>query len=134
MATRQWIEMPISKGAGGDGPAHPKYDVGTSAVLVYRGPKVYVGVMDGRTPRYPDVRVLSREEARQLEQSFPFPLPAPGRHGHAGPLRLGDLVSLLTSRAGISECRGCQRRRSLLNNVTVWGWWRRSRPASRGVR
>lgn len=129
MATRHWIEMPVVADDDSRRLARPKYPVDTSALLVYRGPRVYVsftGRADRRTTGHPDVRRLTPAEARAFEESFPFPLPSPGAWQTGGPLRLGDLVSRVTRRAGITECGGCQRRRSLLNRFVVWGWWRPS--------
>ena len=130
MATRQWIQMPAADGATPLGqPTRPKYPVDASALLVYRGSNVYVSFSkdagDSEVLKQPDVRRLTPDEVRRLEESFPFPLPVPGVHRHGGPVRLGDLVSGLTGRLGIAECRGCQRRRTFLNNLVVWGWWRR---------
>jgi hypothetical protein len=129
MATRQWIQMPAAGGASVGQTARPKYPVDTSALLVYRGPNVYISfssdASDSEALKQPDVRRLTPDEIRRLEQSFPFPLPVPGVNRHGGPARLGDLVSRLTGRLGIAECRGCQGRRTFLNNLVVWGWWRR---------
>jgi hypothetical protein len=133
MATRQWIEMPVAAGDADGHGARPKYPVEASALLVYRGSKVYVsfsGRGDHGTTRRPDVRRLTPAEARAFEESFSFPLPsppppAPGARQAGAPLGLGDLVSRLTHRVGIAECGGCRRRRSLLNRLVVWGWWRR---------
>jgi hypothetical protein len=127
MATRHWIEMPVVADDDNPRTARPKYPVDTSALLVYRGPKVYVsfsGHGDRGTTGHPDIRRLTSAEAQAFEDSFPFPLPSPGAWPAPGPLRLGDLVSRATQRAGITECSGCQRRRSLLNRLVVWGWWR----------
>jgi hypothetical protein len=127
MATRQWIEMPVAASDGGRR-AQPKYPVDASALLVYRGSKVYVsfsGRSDHGTTGHPDVRRLTPVEAQAFEESFSFPLPSPGGREAGAPLRLGDLVSRLTHGVGIAECSGCQSRRSLLNKFVVWGWWRR---------
>lgn len=128
MMTRRWIEMPVVASDAPGAPARPKYPVDASAMLVYRGPKVYVS-FTGRGDRgmtgHPDVRRLTPAEARAFEESFSFPLPTPGARRAGGPLGLGDLVSRVTHGMGITECSGCQRRRSLLNKLVVWGWWRR---------
>jgi hypothetical protein len=129
MATRHWIEMPVAADDHNLRTARPKYPVDASALLVYRGSKVYIsfaGRGDRRTTRHPDVHRLTPAEARAYEDNFPFPLPTPRAWQAEGPVRLGDLVSRVTHRAGITECSGCQRRRSLLNRFVVWGWWRPS--------
>ncbi len=131
MTDTLWLEMPVAVRTGvADDRARPKYPVETNALLVYQGEKVYVRFPDG-TAQPPalnqaDCRWLTHTEAHALEESLPFPVSAPAAHHHDGkePVGLGEVVAWLTSKAGIEQCSACGRRKTRLNRITVWGWWR----------
>lgn len=142
MNAMRWLEVPVQPPSQGNGSPAPKYGTG-NAVVVYGTDSAYVGTADAETVRtltsHPDVRLLSPDDLRTIE---PFPgLPltweslenqVPGRGGHhhrrGRAIGLGDVISAITRRAGIPECGGCARRRTGLNRIVVWGWWR-ERPA-----
>lgn len=130
MTNASWLEMPTVRAGMPDNRARPKYAVETSALLVYQGEKVYVRFPIG-TARPPaldesDCRWLTDKEGRAFEESLPFPVSASFEHQHGGkgPVGLGDIVAWLTGKAGIEECAACGRRKTYLNRITVWGWWR----------
>ena len=131
MTDRAWIEMPVVPNETGDGWARPKYPVETSATLIYRDGRVYVAFKDEtareEAAKQPDCRLLSLIEARELEDSFPFPIASPGQQhvDENQPVGLGDAVAWLASRLGIEECEPCRKRKRSLNRVVIWGWWRR---------
>ena len=107
MASTSPIVRPAASTASTTDSASAPLDVDASALLVYRGSKVYIsfaGRGDRRTTRHPDVHRLTPAEARAFEDNFPFPLPTPRAWQAEGPVRLGDLVSRVTHRAGITEC------------------------------
>ena len=123
--------MPLISVAPGPSEPQPKYPIDANALLIRRGSVVYVAfethTEQARFTQHQDVRLLTAAEATQFESSLPFPL---RRRGPArpAPMRLGDVVHVLTTRLGIAACGGCRKRRRLLNNAIIWGWWRR--PAS----
>lgn len=142
MNAMRWLELPVQPPSSRNESPAVKYETG-NAVIVYGSESAYVGTADADTVKvlasHPDVRLLSPDDLRRID---PFPgLPLtwesletqfPGRDGHhhrnRGAIGLGDVISAITHRARIPECGSCARRRSGLNRITVWGWWR-ERPA-----
>lgn|SRR5215207_8300026 len=129
---QSWLQMPAISDGEGPIAVRPKYSVDADALLIYRGSNVYMMVQDDRAraglTSYPDVRVLTALESHGFEESLPFPVAtrtAGMRTGTAG-VQLGDLVHRVTRRLGIQHCAGCRKRRTALNRVVVWGWWRRA--------
>lgn len=127
---KTWIEMPIVGGATGTH-VRPKYPIESDAMLVYRGERVYVllgnRVAMAQAHRHEDVRLMTPDESHVLEKRVPFPLTAAPlfHHNHGRPpLRLGDAIAYLAWRIGVAECAGCRRRRTSLNRLVIWGWWR----------
>jgi hypothetical protein len=129
---RVWIEMPaVGSGVSSD-PVRPKYAVHGHALLLHREGKVYVVFRDERDHeemvKQADCRPLTLAEGRAFEESLPFPnlpqlLPGNLQNGKRN-VALGDVVSWLTRRAGITEGSACQQRKRWLNRIVVWGWWR----------
>jgi hypothetical protein len=134
----RWLEIPVRLPTNSDQPVAVKYDTGSS-VVVYRDSSAYVGLADHhvitRLLTYPDVRELSAEDLELIQPMPGLPVTWTSlskqvsnlgyHHSHHHTIGLGDLVTKLTRRIGIPECRSCARRRSFLNGLTVWGWWRR---------
>jgi hypothetical protein len=132
--------MPTVANGSDFGRLRPKYSVGSRAILVYRGEKVYV-LLGDETARpelegHSDVRRLLGKEAQGLEGKYPFlPLltrdvldPSRGRpDGAGGVLLLGDVIARLAKILGIIECEPCRKRRKLFNRLPLWGWWRPDR-------
>jgi hypothetical protein len=125
---RSWIAMPALE--GGTAAVHLKYPLEGNALVLYRGETAYVALEDrtaqDKVVRHPDVHLLTDRESREFEESLPFPAvpldPAPD-----GAVRLGDVVSWLTTRLRIRECADCRRRKRRLNKIGVWGWWARAK-------
>jgi hypothetical protein len=127
--SRTWVEMP----AVSDDPkaaVRPKYPLDVNALVIYRGSKAYLAFEDQRARHavveHADVRLLTSDEGLRFEQSVSLP-PLEKRQEPGRVSRLGDVVHRLTKRAGFTECAGCGRRRTQLNKVIVWGWWRTPR-------
>ena len=133
MSDTAWLEMPLATGRPSGAPARPGYPVEGSALLIYRGDKVYLASRGEAFTREllekPDVRWLSEAEARTLEASLPGVGAA--RLHSLGKARgqsvtsdrrilLGDLISRVTAGLGISECSACGQRKRKLNRITVW--------------
>jgi hypothetical protein len=132
---KNWLKMPAVADGSVLGRLRPKYPLSSRAILVYHIDSVYVLLADGKAraevERHSDVRRPSSEEVQELEETHPFlPFVATdeidlvrGRSdGRA--LLLGDVVSRLAKAVGIVECAPCKRRRTRLNNIPLWGWWR----------
>lgn len=129
-----WLEMPVTGGAVANDPVRPVHEIGGSALLVYRGDRVYVTVDDpdliNRFTALPDVRVLSPDEVGDFEATLPGAGAFTGRRGARldradsavkdGRLGLGDMISWLAGRLRIRECRACSQRRKTLNRVVSW--------------
>ena len=133
MSTPVWMEMPVSEDTLQGKPARPRHTIDGSALLVYRGDKVYVAVRETGAAdtllRQSDVRRLPADEAQRIEDSLPgigaaklhsLGVPSDDSQSRHGRLGLGDLVSRFTSRLGIPECDACGRRKKKLNALTVW--------------
>ena len=133
MTDRVWIEMPAVRSETESNRVQPKYPVETKALLIYRAEKVYIafdeGLVQKEVEQFEDCRRLTTNEAIELEESLPFPIPSENvNHNHAPEKRsvgLGDIVSWLTRKLGIEECSACSSRKRSLNRVAVWGWWRK---------
>ena len=135
MATeRVWIEMPAIGTGTTDDPVRPKYPVQGKAFLIHQRGKVYVVLGDERARnealQHADCRLLTPGEGSLFEETLPFPLPPQlfphdDHNNQRRPVGVGDLVARLTRRVGIAECSACQQRKRRLNNIIVWGWWRR---------
>ena len=124
MTSRKWVEMPAVFDAPTATAVRPKYPIDSSALIVYRGSKVYVVFEDERVRdeviKYADVHLLTPTDGQQFEDSLPFPLPQEGQdYARGGAIRLGDVVHRVTKRLGLAECSGCRRRRRLLNRVVL---------------
>jgi hypothetical protein len=134
MNGRSWIEMPVSDRATPGDPIRPRYAIEGSALLVYRGERVYVALDEldviHRISQLPDVHRLSADEAASFEATLPGS-GAFANHGHMGPnhhaeeektneVGLGDVVSWLTNTLGIHECSACSERKKKLNKLTIW--------------
>jgi hypothetical protein len=122
-----WLEMPADYDAPTSA-GRARHPTKGSPLIIYRDSKAYVLCRDEDCQRelirYHDVRLLTDAEARTFEDGLPIPL-RPSRSG--GEVGLGDLVHRLTTMARIAECTACSKRRSVLNKVVVWGWWKTSR-------
>jgi hypothetical protein len=135
MSARSWIEMPVSDGTIPSEHVRPMHVIQGSALLVYRGEKVYAaldepGVVD-RIAQLPDVRRLTPDEAVSLEATLPGGGMLPShrhtaRPGHAvlaersGRVGLGDVIGWLTRTLRIQECGPCSQRKKRLNRITIW--------------
>jgi hypothetical protein len=122
MHDRQWIEMPAAGDPPSGEPARPKHRVPGRAILVYRGRRVYVALDEPaqveRMMRLSEVRRLDRGEVLELETAVPGMSSSANRTpDHAG---LGDVISWMTTRMGIPECRACAERRTRLNRLVPW--------------
>jgi len=108
----------------------PKYPINGSGLVIYRGSKAYALLTEvsvhNELLEHSDVRLLNQDEVRQFENHLPFPVTDFQSANGTRELRLGDLLHLLTKRAGISECGACRQRRRILNRVVIWGWWKQS--------
>ena len=134
MNVRWWIEMPVSDTAVAGEPVRPRHEIEGNALLVYRGEKVYVTTdepnVNDRIAGLPDIRVLSPDEAANLEATLPGAgaftrsrnthLGQAARASTDGRLGLGDVVSWLTGILRIHECGACSKRRTTLNKIAVW--------------
>lgn len=133
MSAPVWMEMPVSEDTLQGKPARPRHAIEGSALLVYRGDKVYVAVQETGAAdtllRQPDVRQLPADEAQRIEDSLPgigaaklhsLSVPSDDSQSRYRRLGLGDLVSRVTSRLGIPECDACGRRKKKLNALTIW--------------
>ncbi len=133
----KWIEMPVAANDEGSHQDRPKYPIETSALLLYRGEMVYVPTRDkaiqGKALRHPDVRLLSKDEVRDMEATLKFPISLIDDAAFAAQkdllsrhtqVRLGDLVAWSTHKFRLNECHACRMRRTWLNRVVIWGWWR----------
>ncbi|MFH9400590.1 hypothetical protein [Streptomyces sp. NPDC017638] len=132
-----WLAMPVEHQAAKTALPALKYDV-PNAVVVRDSRLAYVGITDGDVAEqllaHADVKILSSEEKSLIElvpgvpvpwESLERQMPELGTgHRRKGAVGLGDLVSALTRRASIPECRSCARRRKGLNRIIIWGWWR----------
>ncbi|MGV9361052.1 hypothetical protein [Amycolatopsis sp. NPDC003731] len=122
----------------------PKYEIHGNALILHRGDEVVVAAREERTRsillRHPDVRALTVDEAHELQQTLPANFEATyaslgssasPAHAAVGGIRLGDLVSRVTSALRIKECGACRQRKNALNNLVWWppSAWRR-RPTS----
>jgi hypothetical protein len=127
-----WVQMPVGETAE----VSPKYDVGASAVLVYRGDKVFILVEDtavlAKVLAKPDVQRLSVDEMRQIERGIPGTflgaLIAHAEEDNAEgrlPVRLGDVIRRITVVLRIRECGSCAQRHNALNRFIIWRWWRK---------
>jgi hypothetical protein len=133
MNVRSWIEMPVSDRATPGDPTRPRYAIEGSALLVYRGERVYVALDEldviDRISQLPGVHRLSADEAASLEATLPGS-GAFANHGHmrsnhaeeekTNEVGLGDAVSWLTNTLGIHECGACSERKKKLNKLTIW--------------
>jgi hypothetical protein len=133
MVGSSWIEMPALAGAAVGEPARPKHPIQGTAVLVYRGERVYVALeepdMLRRIARLPDVRCLAPDEAAEFEATLPRQLALVtqerARSHHAarlnrrGRVGLGDVVQWLTGALRIQECGACGQRKKKLNAFTI---------------
>jgi hypothetical protein len=133
----QWLAMPVDQQAGRNGQSALKYDA-PNAVIVHGRGTAYVGLADDavaeRLLAHPDVEILSAAERKLMEplpglpvtwESLENQITSLGKgHRRKSAVGLGDVISALTRRARIPECGGCARRRTGLNRITVWGWWR----------
>jgi hypothetical protein len=131
MSVHSWIQMPVSDSTTPGEPLRPRHSIEGNALLIYRGDRVYAAleprVID-RLARLSDVRRLTPGEASNLEATLPGGRDSvTNRHKHprqvaedeSAPPGLGDAVSWLTSRMGIQECDGCNRRRKKLNKIAI---------------
>lgn len=142
MSTATWLEMPVERwNVAGRISTQPQYPVEGSALMVYRGDKVYVAsqayqVAEG-LGRREGVRQLTVDEARQLEVGLPgigiarledlgsYP---PQSTDTTKQLLLGDFISWVLRRLGIQECNACSQRKQKLNRIALWklrAWYRR---------
>lgn len=129
---RVWIEMQAIGTGAADDPVRPKYPVRGNAFLMHKEGKVYVTFRDEVSQeavlKEADCRRLTPAEGHTFEESLPVPIPPQLFSQHpqnrSRPAGLGDVVSWLTRRAGITECAACQQRKRWLNRIVVWGWWR----------
>jgi hypothetical protein len=133
MTTATWLEMPVAQSLTTAAAARPRYAVEGNALLIYRGDKVYVAMKEATATedlsQQPEVRRLSDGEAQELEASLPGIGAArlnglgAGRTNPAAEynlLLLGDLISWVTAKLGIRQCRACNRRRQRLNRIAIW--------------
>jgi hypothetical protein len=128
---RTWLEVPAVSGT--TAAARLKYPARGDALVIYRGAKAYLSSEDRSLReellRHADVRTLSASESDEFEGGLPFAAFGGFRHEDSA-VRLGDAVHAITARLGIASCAGCRRRRRALNNVVIWGWWRRAKHAA----
>ncbi|MFE9724333.1 hypothetical protein ACFYQ5_12275 [Streptomyces sp. NPDC005794] len=132
-----WLAVPVEQKAETHAPPTVKYEV-PNAVIVRGLRTAYVGIADNKVAEqllaYPDVETLGAEERMRTEPlpgtpmtwemlESQIPLLGAG-HRHQAAVGLGDVISALTRKARIPECGSCARRRTGLNRITVWGWWR----------
>lgn len=136
-AVIHWLAMPVEQKAERNAQPTLKYDV-PNAVIVHGRRIAYVGLADNKVAErllaHPDVEILSAGERRRTEPLPGMPMtwemlesqiPLLGTGSRQkGAVGLGDVISALTRRARIPECGSCARRRTGLNRITVWGWWR----------
>jgi len=137
----KWLEMPVAYSDDPGQSVKPKYAIEGSAVVLYKKDRAYVGTGAGTASAlltHPDVIPISPEARDRLEKaSLVNPsavehlLKRRDRRGHpvvraADRIGLGDAVSAMAHRLGISECSACARRRAILNRLTVRRWWHRS--------
>jgi hypothetical protein len=136
-----WLEMPVAYSGDAAQSVGPKYAIVDSAVVLYKKDHAYVGLAVGKPIAellaHTDVRVISPAELELLLESSEFSpsiaqhlLERPGSERNrrisrvARRIGLGDAVVAITHRLGIHECKGCARRRGILNHLQIRRWRR----------
>jgi hypothetical protein len=135
----KWLEMPVAYSSSTGGSVGTKYPIAGNAVVLYKNDRAYVGLRQPDTAAalatHPDVYPVSPTEVYLSDavslRSVEHLVRRTSGSGHslartAGRIGLGDAVSAVARGLGLSECRGCARRRHVLNRFTTRRRWQRS--------